>query len=369
VEIKIEGLTRSFGNVTAVDDISLRIGSGELLVLLGPSGCGKTTTMRSIVGLETPTKGLIEVGGQVVFDAEAGINVPANKRHMGMVFQSYAIWPHKTVFENVSFPLERQGHDRERISERVGRALDLVGLRHVAERGASLLSGGQMQRVALARSIVAEPKVLLLDEPLSNLDAKLRAHLRFEIRDIQQRLGITTIYVTHDQSEALALADRIAVMRDGKIVQLDRPNVLYRQPANVFVADFLGVSNILPGRVIGTTDAGLTEVLVEPGGLKIVSRSTAPVGQAVHVCLRPEHLTVGPPRNDPAPTTSSSGALNTITLKVQVASFLGSHVRYLLTDGSDFRLEAMSTDTEQIYAAHDQVAVTIPASQAQLLSG
>jgi iron(III) transport system ATP-binding protein len=368
VDIRIEGLTRCFGDVTAVDDVSLRIGSGELLVLLGPSGCGKTTTMRSIVGLETPTKGLIEVGGQVVFDADQGINVPANKRHMGMVFQSYAIWPHKTVFENVSFPLERQGDSKLRIRERVGRALDMVGLRQVSDRGASLLSGGQMQRVALARSIVAEPKVLLLDEPLSNLDAKLRAHLRFEIRDIQQRLGITTIYVTHDQSEALALADRIAVMRDGKIVQLDRPNVLYRQPANVFVADFLGVSNILPGRVVATTDTGLTEVLVEPAGLKIVSRSTAPVGQAVHVCMRPEHLAVGPPQSDAAATTALPNALNTITLEVQVASFLGSHVRYLLTDGSGFRLEAMSTDTEHIYAARERVAVTIPAAQAQLLS-
>ena len=366
MEIKIEGLTRSFGSVVAVDDLSLRIAEGELLVLLGPSGCGKTTTMRSIVGLETPTKGRIEVGSQVVFDASAAINVPPNKRKMGMVFQSYAIWPHKTVFENVSFPLEREGRGRELIRERVARALELVGLSRVSDRGASMLSGGQMQRVALARSIVGEPKVLLLDEPLSNLDAKLRAHLRFEIRDIQQRVGITTVYVTHDQSEALALADRIAVMRDGKIIQLDRPSTLYRNPCNVFVADFLGVSNIVPGRVVAKRDGGLTEVVLAANGASVMSRSPVPVGREVHVCMRPEHLAVAPSAGAAAPTDQPE-LRSTMALSVQVASFLGSHVRYLLTDGQSLQLEAMSTDTDRIFDVGARVEVSISAAHAQLL--
>jgi iron(III) transport system ATP-binding protein len=233
VKIAIENLTKRYGSVVAVDDLTLTIANGELLVLLGPSGCGKTTTMRAIVGLEEPTAGRITVGDSVVYDASRGINVPSNRRQMGMVFQSYAIWPHKTVGENVIYPLERQGVARAEIAERLAQTLALVGLSNFADRGASLLSGGQMQRVALARSIIAQPRVLLLDEPLSNLDAKLRDHLRFELREIQQRLGITAVYVTHDQTEALALADRIAVMRDGKIIQLDTPTAIYQRPANM----------------------------------------------------------------------------------------------------------------------------------------
>ena len=214
---------------------------------------------------------------------------------------------------------------------------------------------------------MGEPKVLLLDEPLSNLDAKLRAHLRFEIRDIQQRVGITTVYVTHDQSEALALADRIAVMRDGKIVQLDRPSALYRNPCNVFVADFLGVSNIVPGRVTARHHDGLAEVVLDASGARVLSRSAVPVGRDVHVCMRPEHLAVAPSAGAAAATADQPEPRSTMALTVQVASFLGSHVRYLLTDGKSLQLEAMSTDTDRVFDVGARVDVSISASHAQLL--
>jgi iron(III) transport system ATP-binding protein len=362
MRIEIEGLTRLYGDVRAVDDLSLQIADGELLVLLGPSGCGKTTTMRSVVGLETPDAGLIRVGDQVVFDVARQINVPPNRRQMGMVFQSYAIWPHKSVFENVSFPLERQKLPRGRIDERVRQVLKLVGLDELADRGASLLSGGQMQRVALARSIVSEPRVLLLDEPLSNLDAKLREHLRFELRDIQQRLGITTIYVTHDQSEALALADRVAVMRDGRIVQLDTPSRLYRDPVSTFVADFLGVSNIFPVTVAGASAAGLTEVALKSGGHRLLSSNKAPPGETLSACIRPEHV-----RLVPRGTDRRDAGATVVPAVVKVASFLGSNVRYLAVGPNDLAFEAMSTDTEQLLQAGQPVDLVIEASRVQLL--
>jgi iron(III) transport system ATP-binding protein len=368
VQIKVDDLTKHYGTVAAVDRLSLEIADGELLVLLGPSGCGKTTTLRSIVGLETPAQGRIRVGDQVVFDAATGINVPPNKRQMGMVFQSYAIWPHKTVFENVAFPLERQGKSRGEIRARVARTLEAVGLGHVADRGASLLSGGQMQRVAVARSIVAEPRVLLLDEPLSNLDAKLRGRLRFELRDMQRRLGITTVYVTHDQSEALALADRIAVMQAGRLVQLDSPSRLYRFPRNTFVADFLGVSNIVPGRVVATTGAGLTEVALKPGGIPVMSTWPAPAGAEVYVCMRPEHFSIAAADQGSGHRPETRGAWSTIQAMVQVASFLGSHVRYLVRHPDGLQLEVISTDTDRLFETGARVGVSIAAASAQLLA-
>ncbi len=362
MRIEIERLSRLYGDIRAVDDLSLTIFDGELLVLLGPSGCGKTTTMRSIVGLETPTSGRIVVGGNAVFDSGRGINVPPNRRQMGMVFQSYAIWPHKTVFENVSFPLERRGESRAAIDARVRKVLALVGLEAMAERGASMLSGGQMQRVAFARSIVAEPRVLLLDEPLSNLDAKLREHLRFELRDLQQRLGITTVYVTHDQSEALALADRIAVMRHGRIIQLDSPSGLYRSPANTFVADFLGVSNIAAATVTGAVSNGVCSVALKQGGERLLAAVSASVEGNVSVCIRPEHLTLGK-----RGALSNGAAATVLPATVKVASFLGSTIRYLLACDSGLELEAMSTDTDMLLSAGEVVDVRVEAVHAQLL--
>jgi iron(III) transport system ATP-binding protein len=360
VKIQIDHLTKRFGEVAAVDDLSLTIGDGELVVLLGPSGCGKTTTMRAVVGLEEPTSGRITVGDTVMFDAERAINVPPNRREMGMVFQSYAIWPHKTVYRNVSYPLERQNVPRRQIEERVRATLDLVGLAPFAERGASMLSGGQMQRVALARSVVSQPRVLLLDEPLSNLDAKLRDHLRFELRAIQQRLEITTIYVTHDQTEALALADRIAVMRDGKIIQLDTPPAIYREPTDTFVADFLGVGNILAGRIVGASENGGSRVRLDGSDVTLVSSTPVEQDAPVSVCIRPEHLFI-------TPDNPGDGAPGHIRAEVQVATFLGNHVRYLLSSDGDIKLQVVSTDTATIFRPGTRLYATVQPPHAQLL--
>src|SRR5436190_11700372 len=239
------------GRVFAVDHVSLEVQEGELFTLLGPSGCGKTTTLRSIAGLEIPDGGTISLGGRVLFSSTTKVKVPANQRGLGMVFQSYAIWPHMNVFENVAFPLKvlprgkRPG--RSELRARVERALAVVKLEQLASRDATALSGGQQQRLALARALVMEPALLLLDEPLSNLDAKLRHLLRFELKRLQRELKITTVYVTHDQSEALALSHEIAVMKDGRIQQIGSPRDIYERPSSAFVADFVGSTNFLDG--------------------------------------------------------------------------------------------------------------------------
>jgi iron(III) transport system ATP-binding protein len=305
----------------AVDDLSIDINDGEMLVLLGPSGCGKTTTMRCIVGLETPSHGNIRIGDQTVFDSDENINVPANRRHIGMVFQSYAIWPHMSVEQNVAYPLKMRERKRRsnkgEIHAQVEKALETVGLQGLGEQGASLLSGGQMQRVALARSIVMEPKVLLLDEPLSNLDAKLRDRLRFELREIQLSLGITAIYVTHDQDEALALADRIAVMNEGKIVQLTDPVSMYREPNSAFVADFIGTSNIFKATVVSCGPSSCRVRLED--GFELESEQRVAEGSEVTVCIRPE---------DVALEVATDDRPNLWKGVVRVSSYLGDHFRY-----------------------------------------
>ncbi|HEX8165292.1 MAG TPA: ABC transporter ATP-binding protein [Beijerinckiaceae bacterium] len=247
--IEIEDLEIRYGTVLAVKGASFRVSLGEQLTLLGPSGCGKTTTLRAIAGLERPSSGSIRIGGQAVYSSAEGINVPAEKRGLSMVFQSYAIWPHMTVFENVAYGLRVRRKSRQEIDTRVGEALDLVQMGAYANRPASALSGGQQQRVALARACVFQPSVLLFDEPLSNLDAKLRADMRIELRELQHRLGITSVYVTHDLEEALAMSDRIVVMRDGEIEQIGSPTEIYNLPRNAFVADFVGSSNLIRGRL------------------------------------------------------------------------------------------------------------------------
>ena len=249
LHIEVEGLVVRYGHVAAVNAIRFEVARGELLTLLGPSGCGKTTTLRAIAGLETPTSGEIKSGGTVVFSSARGINVPTEKRGISMVFQSYAIWPHMSVFENVAYPLRVRRLGGRDIEEKVHRALELVRLHDVARRSAARLSGGQQQRVALARAIVFSPTVLLLDEPLSNLDARLRAEMRVEIRDLRRRLGITAVYVTHDQEEALAISDRVVVMNAGVIEQSGTPQEIYNRPRNGFVADFIGSANLVRGRI------------------------------------------------------------------------------------------------------------------------
>src|SRR6478609_5729024 len=246
MKISIQNLQLKYGDFVAIENLNLDIGDGEALVLLGQSGCGKTSTMRCLAGLEEPSSGRIIIDDVVVFDSEKGINLPPNKRNVGMVFQSYAVWPHMTVAQNVAYSLKQKKLSKNEIDERVMEALTLVGLEPYADRGASLLSGGQMQRVALARSLVMRPSVLLLDEPLSNLDARLRDRLRIELRALQQKLNLTSVYVTHDQGEALALADRIALMQNGRLAQVGSPGEIYENPASASIADFLGVTNIFP---------------------------------------------------------------------------------------------------------------------------
>jgi ABC-type Fe3+/spermidine/putrescine transport system ATPase subunit len=247
--IEVEDLRIQYGPVIAVRDVSFAVRPGEQLTLLGPSGCGKTTTLRALAGLERPSSGTIRVGGHVVYSSAQRIDIPAEKRGLSMVFQSYAIWPHMTVFDNVAYGLRVRKRPKAEIETRVQEALDLVQMGAYAARRASQLSGGQQQRVALARACAFSPQVLLFDEPLSNLDAKLRADMRIELRELQHRLGVTSVYVTHDLEEALAMSDRIVVMRDGVVEQAGTPTEIYARPRNAFVADFVGSSNLVQGRL------------------------------------------------------------------------------------------------------------------------
>lgn len=246
--IEVSGLELYYGAVPAVRGVSFTVLAGEQLTLLGPSGCGKTTTLRAVAGLEQPTAGEIRIDGAPVYSSARKINVPAEKRGLSMVFQSYAIWPHMSVFDNVAYGLRVRRLGAAEITEKVGHALDMVQMRDFAGRRASQLSGGQQQRVALARAFVFQPSVLLFDEPLSNLDAKLRADMRIELRELQHRLGITSLYVTHDLEEALAMSDRIVVMREGRVEQTGTPDEIYRLPRSAFVADFIGSANLIRGR-------------------------------------------------------------------------------------------------------------------------
>src|SRR6185295_1027559 len=242
--VGVEEVSKRFGTVAAVDRVSLVVPDGRLVILLGPSGCGKTTTLRMIAGLEQNDAGRISIGERVVSDAARGLFVAPERREIGMVFQSYAIWPHMTVFANVAYPLEVRRRPSAEVRERVLDTLRLMQMEHLTGRPATALSGGQQQRVAIARALVFRPRVLLMDEPLSNLDAQLREQMRLEIRALQQRLGITTIYVTHDQEEAMVLSDEIAVMHEGRVLQRADPQTIYTRPANRTVAAFVGTPNL-----------------------------------------------------------------------------------------------------------------------------
>ena len=291
--IKLTGLTKRYPGrsvtTNAVDGIDLDIPEGKLVTLLGPSGCGKTTTLRLIAGLERADRGVIEIGGQVVSDPARGIFVGAHRRPIGIVFQSYAIWPHMTVIDNVMFPLRvaRPRPKKSTARETAMQARDMVGLADFAERPAPALSGGQQQRVALARALVREPKVLLLDEPLSNLDKGLRGRMRDEIRAVQQRLGITTVFVTHDQDEALAVSDDVVVMNGGHVIERGIPHAKYTFPQDMFTARFLGVSNSLDGVVDSIGDNG-ANVVFGARSMMCRQKGSAQVGDRVSVFMRPE---------------------------------------------------------------------------------
>ncbi|WP_062014546.1 ABC transporter ATP-binding protein [Aureimonas sp. AU4] len=305
--VRFEAVEKRFGSVVAIRSLSFGIEPGTLVTLLGPSGCGKTTTLRMLAGLEQPTAGRILIGGRDV------TSLPANERDVSMVFQSYALFPHMTIGENVAYGLRSGGMAKREAWERAREALMLVGLDGFAERLPSELSGGQQQRVAVARALVLEPQVLLLDEPLSNLDARLRRHVRTEIRELQQRLGFTAVYVTHDQEEALAVSDRIVVMRDGEIAQSGSPRELYEAPASAFIADFIGEANVVPCEVLRSADGALQARL---GDLRHPLHAPAAREGAAQLAIRPNAMTLG----DPLPGTLSG--------RVASAAYLGDHIEY-----------------------------------------
>lgn len=326
----------SEGAVHAVRGVDLDVPRGQFFTLLGPSGCGKTTTLRCLAGLETPDEGEIEIDGQAVFSAAKGIVVPPYKRDIGMVFQSYAIWPHMSVFENVAFPLreQRPRPGKAVIREKVRNALALVQLDGLEDRPAPFLSGGQQQRLALARALVREPKVLLLDEPLSNLDAKLREETRVELRELVKRLGITSVYVTHDQLEALTMSDVVAVMDQGRIVQRASPTDIYQRPADRFVAGFIGQTNFMTGQVsaLPTNGGALGIVSTAFGAVQCVLPEEAAPGQDVRVVVRPEDIHV---RDETAPGE------NALEGEVAALQFLGEALECEVTVGEErlrFRL-------------------------------
>ena len=314
--IEVDNLTVRYGAATAVAGVSFQVRPGEQLTLLGPSGCGKTTTLRAIAGLERPSVGAIRIGGTTVYSSAQGVNVPAEKRGLSMVFQSYAIWPHMSVFDNVAYGLRVRRIGAREIDTRVRAALALVQMAGFERRPASQLSGGQQQRVALARAIVIRPRVLLFDEPLSNLDAKLRADMRIELRELQHRLGITSVYVTHDLEEALAMSDRIVVMRDGAIEQIGSPSDIYNLPRNAFVADFVGSANLIRGRLRPDLAADGRAALETSGG-QIVYGVThgRPLGPEPTFCVRTVHLRLS--------ATRPAEARNVWPVRVRACVFQG----------------------------------------------
>jgi putative spermidine/putrescine transport system ATP-binding protein len=345
--LEIEGLHKHFGQTVAVHDVSLDVRDGEFVTLLGPSGCGKTTTLRMIAGFIAPTAGRVRIGGK---DVTA---LPPWKRNAGMVFQSYALFPHLTVAENVAFGLEMRKVPKAEVPSRVAEALRLVRLGGLAERLPRELSGGQQQRVALARALVIHPDVLLLDEPLSNLDAKLRETVRVEIRELQNKLGITTVMVTHDQEEALIMADRLVVMSEGSVRQVGTQRDLYERPADRFVAGFVGRSNLLSGRVVGPgqfeTEAGVTIACLDGA-----------IGPGV-IALRPERLALGP---------AAAGLDNRLNGTVEFVSYLGSsidvHVRVSSADRVVVNLPNRADGT--LPQEGDRIDVGWPAAAAVVLA-
>jgi iron(III) transport system ATP-binding protein len=335
---QLSSVFKHFGNKKVVDDVSFHVEEGEFLVLLGPSGCGKTTTLRLIAGLEQPDAGTIAIDGKYVSSPAEGLFIAADQRGIGMVFQSYAIWPHMSVFENVAFPLHVRGMPSKQIKLKVAEVLELVGLEGAEQRSATMLSGGQMQRVALARALVYSPTLLLFDEPLSNLDLKLRERLRVELKELQRRTGITSIYVTHDQVEAVELADRIVVMQGGKVLQVGAPAELYRRPQSRFVAEFIATANIFPGVVNEVTGVGTLRIeIANKHSIEAICDCPVSVGQRVDVIVHPEDCVL---------SGSAPGGNNSHLVRISKSRFQGTSTRYTVDwSGRPFDVVILGTCT------------------------
>jgi spermidine/putrescine transport system ATP-binding protein len=332
--VRLEGVTKSFGEFTAVRELDLEIGQGEFFTLLGPSGCGKTTTLRMIAGFEQPTSGRVQIEGTDVQ------GLPPHKRPTNTVFQNYALFPHMTVAENVGYGLKRQKVDSAEISERVSKELELVGLGSEGHRKPNQLSGGQQQRVALARAVVNRPKVLLLDEPLGALDLKLRKGLQLELKRIQREVGITFVYVTHDQEEALTMSDRIAVMNHGVIEQVAGPEDVYERPTTTFVAGFIGVSNLMPATVT-SVNGERARVSLKAGGEFDVDRRDLGSGESCHAVVRPEKLAVLRPDEAPANGNPSVDGI------VESSVFLGTATQIVVRLAGDVRITVLVPNADE----------------------
>jgi len=351
----LKGLAKVFGTgkdaVTAVDNVNVEVKEGELVTLLGPSGCGKTTTLRMIAGFELPTS------GEILIDGEDVSTTPPNRRPTTMVFQNYALFPHLTVFENIAYGLKIRRDSGQNIRKKTGEIMRLVGLKGLGERSPAQLSGGQQQRVSLARSLVMEPKVLLLDEPLSNLDAKLRVSTRLEIRKLQQRVGITSVYVTHDQEEAMTLSDRVVIMHQGKIMQIGTPQEIYAQPVDRFVADFIGKANFLEGRV--GSMASRDEIELDIMGKKFQvsgQKGSFSEGERVLLVLRPESVTLEPKKP------------NTLTGRVREAVYLGSQMVYEIEVAkSVLTVEITNPQEHMVFEEGDEVTITFQEKSLHIL--
>ncbi|HKV16046.1 MAG TPA: ABC transporter ATP-binding protein [Reyranella sp.] len=348
--LSIEDLGKRFGvGRPAVDGVSFDVPAGEIVVLLGPSGCGKTTTLRCVAGLEHPTSGRISIGNRVVSEPERGLLVSPRERDIGMVFQSYAVWPHMTVRQNVAYPLKhRRKSGGGDINAKVNETLELVGLADYADRPVVSLSGGQMQRVALARSLVYRPQLLLLDEPLSNLDAKLRLRLRDELRRILKQTGMTGLYVTHDQAEAVVLGDRIGVMRDGHLLQMAPPGEIYNRPADAFVANFTGASNVLRGQVLGRSGETATIDLGPAGRIEAWTPHPLSAGDKARIALRAENIRLG-----------ERAERNVFAARVLDRRYQGTQTVYDLEVGGQ-RLEALELGTAARHDSNAEIPLTLP---------
>lgn len=325
--LSVENLIIEYGGVRAVDRISFNIETGEHLTLLGPSGCGKTSTLRGVAGLETPTEGTITLFGKTVFCGNKGVNIPTEKRELSIVFQSYAIWPHLTVFENVAYPLKLKDYPRKEIKDRVSTILELLGLQDFEGRSATQLSGGQQQRVALARALVYEPKIILFDEPLSNLDAKLRAKMRIELKALQKSLKFTSIYVTHDQEEALVLSDRIILMNNGRIEQEGSPNEIYTKPRTQFAARFIPSANLIKGVTVKSSGGSFYELRIQED-VSVMCRSTAETFQQGQE--RMVYIGASYPRLSPSAPPKD---VNVWKGRVKMRIFVGDYVDYVIESG------------------------------------